>query len=95
MASQAFFFFEKLPAPRKSNGASLKKVGIDIIGPLDMTKSKKRYILVAVDYATRFPVAILLSNIRSNTIADELIGLFCVGPPDEIISDNGSDLNHS
>ena len=79
--------------PISSMGDPFKKVGIDIIGPLDMTKSKKRYILVAVDYATRFPVAIPLSNIRSSTIADELIGLFCmVGPPDEIISDNGSDF---
>ena len=79
--------------PILSMGDPFKKVGIDIIGPLDMTQSKMRYILVAVDYATRFPVAIPLNNIRSSTIADELIGLFCmVGPPDEIIVDNGSDF---
>ncbi|XP_072030629.1 uncharacterized protein [Amphiura filiformis] len=70
-----------------------KRIGMDILGPLQMTTSKKRYILVIVDYATRFPVAVPLSNIRSSTIAEELSNLFCfVGIPDELISDQASDF---
>ncbi len=79
--------------PIPSIGRPFQKIGMDILGPLEMSKGRKRYILVLVDYATRFPIAIPLTNIRSTTIADELMTTFCnVGLPDQIISDNASDF---
>lgn len=46
-----------------------------------------------VDYATRYPEAVALSTIDTETIADELIKIFSrVGLPDEILTDQGSNF---
>ena len=68
----------------------LKKVAIDIIGPLPKSKKGNRYILTLVDYATRYPEAVALSTIDTETIVDELIKICSrVGLPDEILTDQG------
>ena len=68
------------------------KVAIDLIGPLHpVTNRGKRYILTVVDYATRYPEAVPLEKIDTESIAEALIGIFSrVGFPREILSDNGS-----
>ena len=56
-----------------------------------MTNRGKRYILTVVDYATRYPKAVPLEKIDTESIAEALIGIFSrVGFPREILSDNGS-----
>jgi hypothetical protein len=46
-----------------------------------------------VDYATRYPEAVALSTIDTETIADELINIFSrVGLPDEMLTDQGSNF---
>uniref|UniRef100_A0A8C5PWN7 Gypsy retrotransposon integrase-like protein 1 n=1 Tax=Leptobrachium leishanense TaxID=445787 RepID=A0A8C5PWN7_9ANUR len=67
-------------------------VAVDIIGPLARPSTTgKKYILMVVDYATRYPEAIPLSNIQADTIADALLQVFSqVGFPQEILSDQGS-----
>ena len=69
-------------------GEPFRVVTIDIIGPLQLTQSGKKYILTLVDYAIRYPEAVALSNIESTTVADVLIYIFSrVGLPDKILSD--------
>ena len=66
------------------------KVAIDIIGPLQLTDRRNRYILTMVDVATRWPDAAVLSNIHTNTIIEALCNMFSrIGFPEQILSDNG------
>lgn len=74
-------------------GTPFIKVAIDLVGPLTKSSKGNRYILVLVDYATRYPEAVAISSIDTKTIADELLNIFCrVGLPDEILSDQGSNF---
>ena len=68
------------------------KVEIDLIGRLyPVTNRGKRYILTVVDYATRYPEAVPLEKIDTESIAEALMGIFSrVGFPREILSDNGT-----
>ncbi|XP_077330912.1 uncharacterized protein LOC143973903 [Lithobates pipiens] len=68
-----------------------KRVAVDIVGPLAIPcSSGKRYILTVVDYATRYPEAVALSCLRTDKVADALLGIFTrVGFPAELISDQG------
>ncbi|XP_040209167.1 uncharacterized protein LOC120940401 [Rana temporaria] len=68
-----------------------KRVAVDIIGPLAIPSSSgKRFILTVVDYATRYPEAVALSCLRTDKVADALLGIFTrVGFPAELISDQG------
>ncbi|XP_055866617.1 uncharacterized protein LOC129922855 isoform X1 [Biomphalaria glabrata] len=66
------------------------KVATDIIGPLEITDNKNRYILTVVDVATRWPEAIPLRNINTETVIEALTNIFCrIGLPIEILSDQG------
>jgi len=68
-----------------------QRVAVDIIGPLSKTTSGKRYILVLVDYATRFPEATALRDITTETVAEALVEMFArFGLPQVIRSDRGS-----
>ena len=70
-----------------------KRIAIDIVGPLPRTKSGNRYMLTVCDYATRYPEAIPLSNIRAETVARALIGIFSrVGLCDELVHDQGTNF---
>ena len=70
-----------------------KKIAIDLIGELPKTKTGYKYILTLVDYATRYPEAIPLKTTHSRVIAEALISVFSrVGLPNEIVSDQGSNL---
>ena len=68
------------------------RVVVDIIGPLAQpSHSGKRYILTVVDYATRYPEAVALSNIQAETVAEALVKVFSrVGFPKEVLSDQGT-----
>ena len=77
-----------------------KRVAVDIVGPIEPRSSRnKRYILTMIDYATRYPEAVALSNIDTETVAEALVEMFSrVGIPDEMLSDCGtqftSDVMH-
>ena len=68
------------------------KVAIDLIGPLyPVTNRGKRYILTVVDYDTRYPEAVPLEKIDTETIAEALMGIFSrEGYSREILNDNGT-----
>ena len=49
-----------------------ERVGLDIVGPLPKSARGHQYILVLVDYATRYPEAIPLRKANAKQIAKEL-----------------------
>ncbi|XP_077863842.1 uncharacterized protein LOC144348235 [Saccoglossus kowalevskii] len=65
------------------------RVAIDLIGPISPISDKgNRYILVVVDFATRYLEAIALPKIETERVAEALLEIFCrVGFPTEILSD--------
>ena len=70
-----------------------KRVAIDIVGPLNRTKRGHKYILVICDYATKYPEAIPLKSIESESVATALIDTFSrVGFPTELLSDQGTNF---
>ena len=62
----------------------------DIIGPLEVSERKNRYILTLIDYATRWVEATPLKNITADVIVEELMVMFSrIGIPTELLSDGG------
>ena len=69
-----------------------KRVAIDLICPIGPpSEAVHRYILTLVDYATRYPEAVPLKNIDTETVAEALVDMFSgLGIPEEILSDLGT-----
>ena len=64
---------------------------IDCVGPLPKTKSQNECLLTVMCSSTRFPEAIPLRSIKTNTILKALIKLFTLfGLPNLIQSDQGT-----
>ena len=58
------------------------------VGPLPTTAVGNQFILVIIDYATRWPEAIPLRFTDSETVADQLLLLYTrVGIPNQILTD--------
>ena len=67
------------------------RLALDVVGSLHRTSRGHRYILVMVDYATRYPEAIPLRAATAKAVARELMTLFSrVGIVREILTDQGS-----
>ena len=70
-----------------------KRIGIDIMGPMNRSCKGNKYLLTILDYASRYPEAIPLSNIRVDNVANALLTVFArVGLPEEIVHDQGSNF---
>ena len=69
-----------------------QKVAIDLVGPIaPASDAGHRYILTLVDYATRYPEAVPLKNIDTETVAEALLDMYSwVGVPEEVLSDLGT-----
>ncbi|XP_063041160.1 uncharacterized protein LOC134436063 [Engraulis encrasicolus] len=68
-----------------------ERIGLDIVGPLPKSSRGHQYILVILDYATRYPEAIPLRKATSRQIAKELFLLSTsLGIPKEILTDQGT-----
>ncbi|KAJ8356682.1 hypothetical protein SKAU_G00194760 [Synaphobranchus kaupii] len=67
------------------------RIGMDLVGPLPRSSRGHQYILVVLDYATRYPEAIPLRSMATKGIARELMLLFSrAGLPEEILTDQGT-----
>ena len=66
-------------------------VGIDILGSLSVTSRRKKYIIVLIDFCTRYIEAESLAHIRSDAIADWFINKIVLrhGAIRKVISDQG------
>ena len=66
---------------------------MDVFGPLNRTKAGNKYILVLMDYATKWPEAFALRNVTAETIVNCLIKVTArIGVPQELLTDNGSNF---
>jgi transposase InsO family protein len=75
-------------------GAPLERLAVDILGPLPVTDSGNKYLLVAVDHFTKWPEAIPLPNQEAATIAEALMThVFSkFGVCAELFSDQGANF---
>ena len=64
----------------------------DLTRPLkSVTYNKNRYILTLEDYATRYPEAVTLASIDTDTVAEALVSIFSrAGIPNEVLTDMGT-----
>uniref|UniRef100_A0A8C5Q0W8 Gypsy retrotransposon integrase-like protein 1 n=3 Tax=Leptobrachium leishanense TaxID=445787 RepID=A0A8C5Q0W8_9ANUR len=68
-----------------------ERIAMDLVGPLVKSARGHQYILVVLDYATRYPEAMPLRNSSAKSIAKELVLMFSrVGIPKEILTDQGT-----
>lgn len=66
---------------------------MDIMGPLPWSSAGHQYMLVIIDYATRYPEAFLLCVVTAPRIAEELVKWITqVGIPKEILTDQGQNF---
>jgi len=66
------------------------RLGMHVVGPLERSKNGNWYILVICDYATKYPEAFPLRNIK---VANCLVQLFSrVGVPRKILIDQGTNF---
>ena len=65
---------------------------MDLVGPISPPSEKgHRYILTLVDYATRYPEAVPLKNIETETVAEALLDMYSrLVIPEEVLSDLGT-----
>lgn len=55
------------------------------------SSSQHKYILVLVDYATWYPEAVALKNMRVDTVAKKLAHTFArIGFPKQVVTDQGT-----
>ena len=69
-----------------------RRVAVDLVAPISPPSEKgHRYILTLVDYATRYPEAVPLKNIETETVAEALLDMYSrLGVPEEVLSDLGT-----
>ena len=79
---------QKMPLIEKP----FQRVAIDLVSPISPpSEDGHRYILTLVDYAIRYPEAVPLKNIDTETVAEALVDIFSrLGVPEEILSDLGT-----
>jgi hypothetical protein len=74
-----------------SVGNAFDRIGIDIVGPLEITDQGNRYIVVATEYLTKWPEARAIPDMTASTVAKFIYeDIICRhGCPKEILSDQG------
>ena len=72
-------------------GSPMERVAIDILGPLPESDAGNKYLLIAMDYFSKWPEGYALPNMEAQTVADALLeGFFSrFGMPLELHSDQG------
>ena len=72
------------------------QIGIDFVGPLPITQKGNRYIIVAMDYFTKWPEARAVKEANAKETAEFIMDdIICRhGCPKRILSDRGSHFNN-
>lgn len=69
-------------------GWPFKRITLDVAGPFPQSRAQHKFVLVIIDYTTRFPEVIPLHSVTANKIAEELLKwILWVGIPKEILTD--------
>ncbi|KMQ90068.1 integrase core domain protein [Lasius niger] len=81
----------KSPLQIYNVGAPLERIQMDILGPLPLTRSGNKYLLVIVDCFTKWVEAFPIKNIRTSTVAEVFVNQFISrhGIPVEVHTDQG------
>ncbi|MES9884745.1 MAG: reverse transcriptase domain-containing protein [Sedimenticola sp.] len=81
----------KAPLKQSRVGAVLERVALDIMGPLPVTSTGNKYILVIVDYFSRWTEAFAVDNMEAETITKVFVEQFICrfGVPRQIHTDQG------
>ncbi|GBN05205.1 hypothetical protein AVEN_143034-1 [Araneus ventricosus] len=68
---------------------------LDILGPLPVTSKDNRYVLVLMDYFTKWPEAIPIPDQEASTVAEELVRAWIsrYRVPMILLSDKGTNFN--
>lgn len=69
----------------------MERVAVDVLGPFPLTDLGNRYVIVAMDYFTKWPEAYAVPDQTASTTAGKLVTeMFCrFGAPEELHSDQG------
>ena len=71
----------------------LARLAMDIVGPLKRTKKGNKYLLVIMDYATKWPEAFPLRNTLTETMVERLVEVTArMGMPQELLTNYGSNF---
>ena len=75
-------------------GAPLERVAVDVMGPLVRSTKGNRYLLVVMDYFSKWPEAYALPNQEAKTVATVIVNEFVCrfGVPLELHSDQGTNF---
>ncbi|KAJ8346684.1 hypothetical protein SKAU_G00280850 [Synaphobranchus kaupii] len=81
----------RAPLQQHLVGAPMQRVGVDVLGPFPVTDSGNRYILVAMDYFTKWLEAFAIPDQSAATMAERLVEEMFIrfGAPAELHSDQG------
>ena len=75
---------------RESSSVTFENISIDLVGPFPTAVGGFKYLLMAIDLATRLPEAIPLRTTTAKVITKTLMSIFAkCGFPARITSDNG------
>lgn len=82
---------QRAPLQEHVTGAPFERVGIDVLGPFPRSKLGNRFLLVIVDYFTKWPEVIPIPSQTASEIADALVRNWITryGVPLSIHSDQG------
>ena len=75
-------------------GAPLERIAMDILGPLPLTTSGNRYVLVVTDYFTKWTEGYAIPDQTAPTVAEKLVSEFICrfGVPRQLHSDQGTNF---
>lgn len=81
----------RAPLQSLQSGAPIERVAVDVLGPFLLTDTGNRYVLVAMDYFTKWPEAYAVPDQSAVTTAERLTEEFFsrFGLPEELHSDQG------
>ncbi len=81
----------RAPMGQYNVGSPMERVAVDVLGPLPETDAGNKYLLLAVDYFSKWPEAFPLPNQEAQTVAEVLVHeMICrFGVPLQIHSDQG------
>ena len=87
---------KEIPEPSSANiiPEPFSHIGIDVMGPLPISSTGKRYIILAVDFFTKYTEGIAVEDADAQTVVKFLHSdIICRhGVPNEITSDRGTEF---
>ena len=87
----------RAPLHTIQSGYPMQIAAVDIVGPFPDSPNGNRYILVAMDYFTRWAEVYAIPNQEASTVAEKLVNEFFLrfSPPEQLHSDQGRQFESS